>query len=409
MTRASIRLLWPLIAGVACSTDPGDAPAVTVRDSAGIRVVENRMQRDDVPVYAEPGAVELEIGVVDGDPAYSFTNVVDIRSLPDGDIVVVEGGGGLGGAQELRVFDSGGRHVRTIGRQGEGPGEFGRLTPLAAVVGDTIWTWDNRLSRLTRFSTGGSVLGDLRIQVEDLLVAELTRLTAGTYLAAAVSFSAANDADDYYVAPEPLYVLDAAGQPVGSMSDLGGSDMRVSRSTNADGRQVVMIGPVPFGRSTAYTTGPDRVYTGWNGEYRIVARSLTGDPVLVILAPGLERTIDTAEVEALHARRLSGCQNEICERNIDERFDDLRLPERRPAFSGMKVDAIDNLWVAEYEPTGDPPAGWHVFSAEGELLGSVTVPPGLEVHEVGPDFLLGVQENELGVPFVRRFELRRLR
>ena len=39
----------------------------------------------------------------------------------------------------------------------------------------------------------------------------------------------------------------------------------------------------------------------------------------------------------------------------------------------------------------------------------VEVPPGLEIHEIDPDDVLGVQRGELDVPFVRRYPLTRLR
>lgn len=83
------------------------------------------------------------------------------------------------------------------------------------------------------------------------------------------------------------------------------------------------------------------------------------------------------------------------------------LPETEPAFSDLIVDALQHLWVAEYALEADSVSGWHVFSPDGELLGRVAVPPRLAIHEIGADCVPGVQRNELGVPFVRRFPLTR--
>ena len=85
------------------------------------------------------------------------------------------------------------------------------------------------------------------------------------------------------------------------------------------------------------------------------------------------------------------------------------MPEIRPAFSELKIDALDNLWVAEYEPVPRSVSAWHVFSPEGALMGRVAIPVGFEVHEIGADYVLGVELNELDVPFVRRYPLTRLR
>ena len=47
---------------------PTDSQMFEVRDSAGIRIVDNRTPGGVLPVYAELGEVDLEIGVVDGQP-----------------------------------------------------------------------------------------------------------------------------------------------------------------------------------------------------------------------------------------------------------------------------------------------------------------------------------------------------
>ncbi|MGD8600428.1 MAG: hypothetical protein PVF19_03610, partial [Gemmatimonadota bacterium] len=90
-----------LAACSADSTGEGDEPTVSVRDSAGIRIVENSLPGGVAPVYAEVGELELEIGVVEGDPRYAFSRIVAARTLQDGEILVAEGR-----AQELRVFDA---------------------------------------------------------------------------------------------------------------------------------------------------------------------------------------------------------------------------------------------------------------------------------------------------------------
>lgn len=38
-----------------------------------------------------------------------------------------------------------------------------------------------------------------------------------------------------------------------------------------------------------------------------------------------------------------------------------------------------------------------VFASDGTLLGRVPFPPGIEVLEIGTDYVLGVTEDELGV------------
>jgi hypothetical protein len=66
-------------------------------------------------------AVEsARIGSADAaEPAYMFGEVVDATTDPLGRVWVLDRQ-----ARELRVFDAAGRHLRTVGREGAGPGEF---------------------------------------------------------------------------------------------------------------------------------------------------------------------------------------------------------------------------------------------------------------------------------------------
>lgn len=54
------------------------------------------------------------------------------------------------------VFDSDGNYLRSIGRDGEGPGEF-RYVLLQSLKGDTLCIFDYSLQRTTRILTDGTI------------------------------------------------------------------------------------------------------------------------------------------------------------------------------------------------------------------------------------------------------------
>lgn len=122
----------------------GTPPAVAVRDSAGIEIVEST-----APIWAggTPWSVgaepEVSIGVVDGPAEYQLSAVSSAVRLPDGRILVAEGGSG-----ELRYYGADGEHLRSVGREGEGPGEFSSVAGLA-LVGDIFFVYDRDLARFS--------------------------------------------------------------------------------------------------------------------------------------------------------------------------------------------------------------------------------------------------------------------
>ena len=106
---------------------PGEV-LTQVRDSAGIRIIENASppegSRLNWRIGSEPA---LSIGEVDGEDPYLLYLARDATRLNDGRIVVANRG-----TQELRVFDARGTYLETWGGEGEGPGESRTDAPAAS-------------------------------------------------------------------------------------------------------------------------------------------------------------------------------------------------------------------------------------------------------------------------------------
>src|SRR5688572_26508041 len=104
---------WAL-AALACTGDSGGT--YTIRDSAGVTIVENadagwtagkEWRVDTVPSF--------DIGVADGDSALMLHEVVHARRLRDGRVAIANSG-----SSQVRIYDSAGRHLQSIGGRGRG-------------------------------------------------------------------------------------------------------------------------------------------------------------------------------------------------------------------------------------------------------------------------------------------------
>ncbi|HUG39864.1 MAG TPA: hypothetical protein VMM12_05240 [Longimicrobiales bacterium] len=133
----------------ACAGEPSP-PEVVIRDSAGIRIVENSdplWEEGEAWVVSGP---ELILGQ-GSTPEHQLFRVRDATRLPDGSIAVVNAG-----TAEVRIYDSRGWPVRTLGRKGRGPGEFPREPSWIEVVPpDTILVADRAGIRTVRFGLDG--------------------------------------------------------------------------------------------------------------------------------------------------------------------------------------------------------------------------------------------------------------
>ena len=103
--------------------------------------------------------VELRIGSVD-DPEYSLTYIGQLEVGPDGTIYTLHPQD-----KAIRVHSSNGELVRTIGREGAGPGEFDRPGSLG-MIGDTLWVLDRGLYRISYFNLAGEVLRTQNIPID---------------------------------------------------------------------------------------------------------------------------------------------------------------------------------------------------------------------------------------------------
>ena len=86
-----------------------------------------------------------------------------------------------------------------------------------------------------------------------------------------------------------------------------------------------------------------------------------------------------------------------------------QIAESFPAFSRIMGDAAGCLWVREYDfPLEERPAPvWTVFDPEGRVLGFLETPAGLEIREIGEDYILGRKVDELGVESIQLWRLER--
>lgn len=113
----------------ACGTDadPGGSSPETVTETIGDTTVVRTLSGS---VWGTEATLvpEVTIGQLDGPEEYLFGSIRSIAVADDGTIHVLDVQ-----AQHVRVFDSLGVFVETLGRRGEGPGEFSEAEAIAVL------------------------------------------------------------------------------------------------------------------------------------------------------------------------------------------------------------------------------------------------------------------------------------
>ena len=178
-----IVLLFPtafLVSVAGCGETPISRTG-TVRDSAGIVIVDNAD-----PIWSEVDAWSLSesptlvIGVSEGDSDYELFQIASAARLSDGRVVVASNG-----THDLRYYSADGRHLRSVGREGGGPGEFRTLVSLAKLASDSLLVYDLALRRISIFDSEGEHCRDVSFATGGQLFMPIVvgRLSDGSFLA----------------------------------------------------------------------------------------------------------------------------------------------------------------------------------------------------------------------------------
>lgn len=408
----SLCLLMMLLAilSVACQGGGESSSTRIVSDSAGIELVMIRPPEDTPApgptVEPEP---RLSIGVESGSSSQELSDVSGAIRLPDGRIVV-----GNGGSKELRFYGADGKYLYSTGDDGEGPGEFRSLDFLGLIESDSIVVHDRRLERLTLFDTTGAFLSSRGPTVSTgmpfLNVAGVLR--SGAYVSWAL-FSTDPEIAGVYAAsvrfgvtPLSSGVFHEAGTVLGGEEGLFQYHGSLTRAFRPFGRESdIAAGANHFFVLTSSDDSGIRVYDPAGKLIRILRIDIPRQRV--------DAAATAAWIESWIARYSDG--STATDDWLRHGFRETPPPEYIPVLRSLEVDKSGNVCAERYPLTMDAVTVYWCFSPEGHFLRSIVLPrrllrngphPHMDPQlEIGEDYVLGVWQNENDVQYVRLFAL----
>ena len=398
------------LALAACGTDTASSAGgpgtvvETIGDTTVVRTMSGSVWGAEATLVPE-----ASIGELDGPEEYLFGWVWSIAVDDDRNVHVFDEQ-----AQHVRVFDSEGAYVETLGGRGEGPGEFSRAEAIALLPDGRLVVRDPGNQRIEVFGPGAGQTDQWGYNA------------GGTYSMSPLYTDAqgrtflrtADLAQDNFVMH--IIVLGPDGTHVDTLplpsSAYRAPTLRAERGGGSMSRVV------PFSPVFLWTVHPSGHFlTGLSGEYRIdLPRD---DGVLRI-----ERAADPAPVhDEERAYQRDRIVRSMRNTDPDWSWNGPPIPEHKPFFQELHAGRDGRIWVRlategypveneDHDPENpsSAPVVWEesvrydVFEADGTYLG-VVVPP----DEFSPfpdpvfngDHVWGVTRDELGVARVVRFRI----
>jgi hypothetical protein len=327
-----------------------------VRDSAGIQIVENGPIKELLPAFLISPTPRLDLGGAKDSPDHELdprAPFLRAARLSDGGFVVSDW-------SAVKVFDANGRYVSTIGRAGDGPGEFRQLRAVCVAPGDTIVAIGYGAPRVSVFDRNGNHVRTFNVK--------------DGYLEGSGCFEDGSLLIHSHARPNPESALPPENAEAFDR-------VNTVRLLAPDGSVLGVVGDFPaesgslFFQTIANTVPhKDLVYVG-NGqrpEIRVYTR--TGVPVRIIR---WQQTLIPVTDELLKERVMGsvprGSPSSVGERRLE--FARGRpQPATVPAYFEIQVDDAGRIWVEDHPIEGPAPWRWTVLDSTGRALGRVSLP-----------------------------------
>lgn len=395
---ARLGLLLPAAFAVACAGDgaPADFTAV---DSAGVTIAVSTSPAwsiDPAKAWNIAATPVLDLTRTGAGPAHEFYRVSGATRFDDGRIVVANSG-----TSELRMFSAEGLPITTVGREGDGPGEYKQIMSVNRIGGDSliVHSWPRRISVLDP-----DLSFNRSFALHDM-AQNVYPLGQGSILAA-LTFSSLMDYEGpskVIRAPAHLARLTTVGEVIDTVAVAAGGEELMLRI----GDRRISAG-ILFGKTMSVGVGAGSIVTGDAERMEFVVLSPDGVPTLIARVPGYPLSISNDELEAERDARMGPNPTS----RIREIIDQMPTPSTKPAFTDLLIDSEGHIWAGAHQPFAtflqEPaPRSWEIFDPDGRWLGALETPVGFTVYEVGTNYILGVFADSLGVEHVQLLDLTR--
>lgn len=382
----------PIAMGLEGCVAERSATGSTVVDSAGVSIITSST------AAWEPGAARIDTaplvrtGSDESDPnqfSYPWRGIL----LPGGGFAVAEVFLG-----EIRLFAADGRHQRTLGRKGKGPGEFEVISFVALTPGDSIAAYDQSSRRLTIFPADGGG----------------RRVVANTWTNNLDAFGTTSGGD--------ILLYNPGTRPRGLTPGLtwDTTDVVLMRASDGAARSLVRLPSrerfvTPDGHDTRpHAPAHVAVHAGdgagfyWasSDRYSIEYRTLDGTLTRILRRPVEPAPVTAADKETwvktnlAEVRRLEG---EAAMPMYQQVMETMPWGSTRPLFDNALVDGNGRLWLGHSDWPALPGVNrrWSVFGRDGTWLGDLDAPPDFRILDVRDGLVLGVHQEEGEAPRVQ--------
>lgn len=279
----------------------------------------------------------------------------------------------------ILVYNDMGKYVRTIGRKGQGPGEFMSLSYFDFSQDGRVFVNDVMNQRITIFDREGNPLGDFKLEgsYRGMLFASDNRIYFQK-MSRKKEVELKSEYQEIQMITSIIF-MDSEGQNKNRLIDI---ETETIKSKAVEGGAISVSGP----RTERFVWALDprgKLYAGFSKTYQITVLSADGS------------------VEFRFGREYTAVANEEYKENP-------RLNEFHPAFfPNMLIDGDGNCWIRQFTPADFEGYLYDIFNYEGIFIKQAVLSYPLYMFKEGKAYSMLV--SEFDYPMVKRFGLEEIK
>jgi len=311
---------------------------------------------------------ELTIGKTREGEEPVFIGITGIKVDSEGNIYVLDGR-----ARKVLVFDKDGKHIRSFGRKGQGPGEFQIANDIVLTPDETIMILDRGNLRLSFFSQEGELLNEIS-------TSKIPRL-----------FRIYPDTDGNYTArinllgQKYIYQIKKLDENLEELSLI--AELEHPRRTD--------VLEMYFPNLIAVVMKDDKIVLGNWQHYKLTVTDRTGRTIREINKDYNPVKITYEDKERVIKELSAGIP---LRRRVE-------FPDNYPAFQGLSCDEQGRIFVRTSERAEDNEGYcYDIFDEEGKYIAKI--PLGFFPRTWKNNKLYTLEEDEEGFQVVKRYKVK---
>lgn len=275
----------------------------------------------------------------------------------DGSLVI-----GNSGTSELRLYRPGGELAAAAGRRGAGPGEFGSISWMGRLPGDSILAFDVMQQRFSVWSTSGAFARTFRSAAPPGPVRPVGVFEDGTILLAREGSYDPRKAQGVVRDSLRLLQMDRSGAVVRPLGTFPGAEWLLYEQPASFGAT-----QLPFGRTGHLAVTGNHFVYGSSETGRLTVYDRDGRSVRTLSLDLPRRDVSRAGVSSFLDEIPAGPERSALARHYRE----TPPGQSGTVFTELRADGAGNLWVRGAPLPGADSVRWVVLASDGALRGSL--------------------------------------